>query len=51
MTFMEPIAMLIGINEKYHAESVKKGRLDFKNFTRLSVFGSTYSIVKQVYYL
>ena len=29
-TFMEPIAMLIGINEKYHAESPKTGF--FKNF-------------------
>jgi hypothetical protein len=28
-TFMEPIAMLIGINEKYQAESSRTGR--FKN--------------------
>jgi hypothetical protein len=31
-TFMEPIDMLIGINEKYHAESSKTGR--FKNFRK-----------------
>jgi hypothetical protein len=49
---MEPIAMLIGINEKYHEESVKKGCFkNFKNFTRLSVFSSTYSIAEEVNYL